>query len=210
MRSRCSVADIDLNLHKNNSTYVSDADIARWHFVADTLLPTLRNPKNLRVEGTTAKKPLSILLGGVSADFKKGIGPFSTYEIWTKMMCWDDKWVYFESHFVRPKRHRGRKDEGQHDLHATVVSKCVFKQGRKTVPPAKVLEAAGLLTGKSSLKAAGDTTKVLWDSSRIEEENLAVLSYARSPNAEDAPTRLFEPARWPVRRRYRDISLFML
>lgn len=209
MQSRCSVANIDLNLHKNNSTYVSDADIARWHLVADTLLPTMRNPGELSAEGITAKKPLSILLGGVSADFKKGIGPFSTYEVWTKVMCWDDKWIYFESHFARPKRRGARKDEGQHVLHATVVSKCVFKQGRKTIPPAKVLEAAGLLLNKSSPKEAANTTKVLWDTSQIEEENMVGLSHARSPNVEDAPTRLFNPARWPIRRRYHDISLLM-
>jgi hypothetical protein len=210
MQSRCSLADIDLNLHKNNSTYVSDADIARWHLVADILLPTLRHPTELLAEGATAKKSLSILLGGVSADFKKAIGPCSTYEIWTKVMCWDDKWMYFESHFVRPKHHGSRKDEGQHVLHATVVSKCVFKQGRKTVPPARVLEAAGLLPKNSSPEEAADATEVLWNSSRIEDENLAGLNYARAPNAEDAPTRLFDPARWPVRRRYHDISLFML
>lgn len=209
MQSRCSVADIDLNLHKNNSTYVSDADIARWHLVADTLLPTMRNPRKILAQGVMAKKPLSILLGGVSADFKKAIGPLSTYEIWTKVMCWDDKWIYFESHFVRPNRQGERKEEGQHVLHATVVSKCVFKQGRKTVPPAKVLEAAGLLPKIPAPKEAADTTKLLWDGSRIEEENLLGLSYARSLNAEDAPTRLFEAAKWPIRRRYHDVGLLM-
>ena len=47
------------------------------------------------------------------------------------------------THFVR----RGSKDgeEGRRIVCASAISKCVFKAGRRTIPPAVMLSASGLL-----------------------------------------------------------------
>ena len=91
------------------------------------------------------------------------------------MLTWDEKWIYIVTHFVRkgavmpskytlyPQqnaesdeniRRRGSNSSvdsiGYHDaVVATALSKCVFKQGRRTVSPAYMLRESGLLHTKS-------------------------------------------------------------
>ena len=120
-------------------------------------------------------------LGGISATFRREIRPLQSYEIWTRLLAWDGKWLYLVQHFVRPgvvkkgpyllqpwRRHqKGKpeptggdangivKDETRTTstpphpaIFATVIAKYVFKQGRKTIQPERVLRASGLLPPK--------------------------------------------------------------
>ena len=43
-------------------------------------------------------------LGGVTCTFKRELKPYRTYEIWTRVLSWDEKWVYVISHIVKPSR----------------------------------------------------------------------------------------------------------
>lgn len=47
-------------------------------------------------------------LGGVSANFRKEIKPFERFEVWTRVLAWDRKWLYVVQHFVRPGVRLGR------------------------------------------------------------------------------------------------------
>jgi len=40
-------------------------------------------------------------MGGVACFFKREISPYEKYEMWTRVLCWDEKWVYIVTHFVR-------------------------------------------------------------------------------------------------------------
>ncbi|MCJ1394310.1 hypothetical protein MMC18_007188 [Xylographa bjoerkii] len=111
------------------------------------------------------KGPFNVMLGGVTCTFKKEIKPYEPFEIWTRVLSWDRKWLYLVSHVVKKKavKPRGyslqpwkntgeskRRDEhAQQTPHpaifATSVAKYVFKQGRLTIPPERVLEASNLL-----------------------------------------------------------------
>lgn len=42
-----------------------------------------------------------IALGGVSCHFKCELKPYEPYEIWTRILSWDRKWIYLVSHIVR-------------------------------------------------------------------------------------------------------------
>jgi hypothetical protein len=42
-----------------------------------------------------------IALGGVACFFRKEIKPYEAYEMWTRILCWDHKWVYVVTHFVK-------------------------------------------------------------------------------------------------------------
>jgi len=40
-------------------------------------------------------------LGAVSCHFKREIKPYERYDIWTRVLSWDRKWIYLVSHFVK-------------------------------------------------------------------------------------------------------------
>lgn len=40
-------------------------------------------------------------LGGTSCSFRREIKLYEKYEIWSRVLCWDEKWLYIVSHFVR-------------------------------------------------------------------------------------------------------------
>lgn len=124
---------------------------------------------------TGAKRPIfGCALGAVSCSFKRELKPYEPYELWTKVLSWDEKWIYIITHFVRkgavkprkytlyPQQNHGSEeikrrgsDSSVHSIEnneavvATALSKCVFKQGRRTVSPAYMLRESGLLPTES-------------------------------------------------------------
>ena len=48
------------------------------------------------------KGGFGVRLGGVSANFRKEIKPFEKFEVWTRVLAWDKKWLYLVQHFVKP------------------------------------------------------------------------------------------------------------
>ena len=87
-------------------------------------------------------KMLYVALAGVTCSFKKEIKPFAKYEISTRVLGWDKKWVFLVSHFITPK-----DKEGNRRVLAVSLSKYVFKAGRVTVDPEVVLRESGLIVG---------------------------------------------------------------
>jgi hypothetical protein len=41
------------------------------------------------------------MVGSVSCSFKREIMPYVPYEVWSWVLCWDRKWIYVVSHFVK-------------------------------------------------------------------------------------------------------------
>lgn len=108
--------ECDYNGHKSNSTYFSDLDMARTQLIACLLRKGIRNAgKYHRRDGRRVDdaaeikgaddKPVKgafmIALGGVSCHFKREIKPYERFEIWTRVLAWDRKWVYVVSHMVK-------------------------------------------------------------------------------------------------------------
>lgn len=92
---------MDYNLHKSNSTYFTDSDIARCQLVTWLGMNGIRivAAEMNAANGTTG--PVGIHLGGVMCNFKREIKPFEKYEIWTRMLTWDKKWFYVVNHWVK-------------------------------------------------------------------------------------------------------------
>jgi hypothetical protein len=209
--TRAPLLEIDYNLHKSNSTYFTDLDVARTHLVSYLTRPAMRNltynaktglvldPKT----GKPARGPMGIMLGSVACSFKKEIGAYKGYELWSKILSWDRKWLYMVTHFMpkgtakptewldprfgKVRTRSGNDTSGgwENKIHATAVSKYVFKLGRFTVHPAIVLENSGLLPErpggwKSGENQLGDESVDLsdvdlrfdgeWDWRRIEAQ----------------------------------------
>ncbi|KUJ13536.1 uncharacterized protein LY89DRAFT_591482 [Mollisia scopiformis] len=168
--------EIDFNLHKTNSSYFSDIDIARTHLVCTLFSTGIEHMRGGTAAITGAKRPIfGLALGAVSCSFKRELKPYESYELWTRVLSWDEKWIYIVTHFVRkgavmpkkytlyPQQNSGDEDEikrrdstssvdsmdGNEAVVATALSKCVFKQGRRTISPAFMLKQSGLLPTKS-------------------------------------------------------------
>jgi hypothetical protein len=110
--SRGPLLEVDfVNYHKHNSTYFSDVDVARTHLFCTlfslgiekfrggtSALSALRNPNPI----------FGIALGGLAASFKREIMPYEGYEMWTRVLAWDGKWIYVVTHFVEKNASRPR------------------------------------------------------------------------------------------------------
>ena len=166
--SRSGFLECDYNLHKSNSTYFSDFDVGRLELLVNLCSRGMaETSKELGKEGN---RSLNIVLAGVSCNFRREIKPFQGFEVWTRVLAWDQKWFYVIGHFVKkgavkPKGYtlqpwrkteeskHGKKEEientGPHSaIFATAIAKYVLKNGRRTIPPERVLRASELLPPK--------------------------------------------------------------
>ncbi|KAF2491637.1 hypothetical protein BU16DRAFT_468665 [Lophium mytilinum] len=109
MSTYSPITETDFNLHKSNSTYFSDFDISRTHLVSQIIRTGFRKSVAQRhstfppsaAELATKGKDF-FALGAVSCHFKREIKPYEKFEIWTRVLCWDQKWLYMVSHMVKP------------------------------------------------------------------------------------------------------------
>jgi hypothetical protein len=152
--------DIDYNLHKSNSTFFNDLDDNR----TELMLALFKNVVKPVKDGKETLKGKMFALGGTSCIFKKAIAPLARYEISSRVLCWDTKWVYVVSHFTKPGSNKpthflvgsqsnkpvsssvkGDHGDQQDRIYATAITKYVFKAGRITCTPESVLGECGLL-----------------------------------------------------------------
>jgi hypothetical protein len=176
--TRSPLLETDYNLHKSNSTYFSDMDISRTHLFTAIIRNGIK--KNSRLYG--AKKSAVagaigategtrgshlIALGGISCLFKREILPYTKYEMWTRILCWDRKWFYLITHLVKPgvgkptswtlqpwrkpkssSTETVDKEKLLNAVYATGIARYVIKRGRITVPPEQALQDADMVPVK--------------------------------------------------------------
>jgi acyl-CoA thioesterase FadM len=118
LRMRVWPIDIDFNLHLNNSRYLSFMDYGRIHLsaAAGILDPVLR-------------ERWMPLVGSVSITYRRSLGLFAPFTLTTRLLCWDEKWVYMEQAF--------RSKEG---LAAIAWVKGLFRAREGNVPPQQIVE----------------------------------------------------------------------
>lgn len=179
--------ECDYNLHKSNSTYFADLDIARTQLVSALLRKGIRaSSKNSEVtlKDTSAangpdavKGKYMVALGAVSCHFKREIKPYERYEVWTRILSWDKKWFYIMSHVVKEgvvkpqswalqpeqkasdqsKRPAPSAEEMKKAIFATSIAKYVIKKGRLTIPPERVFADSDLLPERPLKGSNGHT-----------------------------------------------------
>lgn len=171
--SRNSLYDCDYNIHKSNSTYFADLDVARAHYVGSIIRTGLSrlnsgDEEGLPADARSAKGKYGIVLGAVGCWFQREIKPMEGFEIYTRLLSWDKKWLYLVSHVVKagkikpnsyvlqPWRNKGKRSpeakREEEDLKkyifATSIARYVVKKGRLTVNPEIVLERSRLLPAR--------------------------------------------------------------
>lgn len=122
LRLRVWPTDLDFNLHMTNARYHSVMDLGR----IDLLVRTDLGRVMLRRRWTT-------VLGAVNVRFRRSLKPFQRFELVSRVLCWDEKWIFIE--------HRVETAAG---TAAVAVMQGVFLAGGKPVPTAEVLAALDL------------------------------------------------------------------
>lgn len=87
---RVQPLDIDLNLHMTNSRYFDLMNVARLDYVSQT--GVLREMLRRRW------RPI---LGSIAVRFRLPLGPLQRFTLRTRLLCWDEKWLYMSQRFVR-------------------------------------------------------------------------------------------------------------
>jgi hypothetical protein len=161
-RSYCSNVELDFNLHKSNSTFYADLDVSRIELLVilfkDAITP-LSPRATLSPESAYSsrnrRKQLIAALGGVTCLYRREIKPYQRYEVVSRVLTWDEKWLYIVSYFVKPSG-RTEAEITEDRILASAVSRYVFKQGRQTMQPTEVLRNLGLLPDEAEAKAAAN------------------------------------------------------
>lgn len=162
VRSRSPATEGDFNIHKSNSTYITDLDVSRAYVSGLLFAPIL-----LQIKSSVH---CNLIVSAISCTFHREIKPFQPYEIWTRVASWDDKWIYMVTHFVDTSKFwpicyamqahtsTNRKmgvpvphaREQHRVVFASAVTRMVFKRGRLTVPPKRALKICGLLPASTA------------------------------------------------------------
>ena len=162
--------DCDYKWHKSNSTYFSDFDVARAHIITCVIHTGMIRLNDGDEEGLPQSivqtlGEYTISLGGVSCFFHRQIEPLQHFDIHTRILSWDRKWLYCVSHVVRKgaikpikyvlqpwKKGKLRAADVKQDeedltrhVFASSIARYIFKKARLTINPEIVLERSRLL-----------------------------------------------------------------
>jgi hypothetical protein len=215
LKSRSPATECDFNLHKSNSTYITDLDVSRAYLSGLLFAPIFLNPID--------SMHCNLIVSGIACTFHREIKPYQLYEVWSRVASWDDKWIYVVSHFVARSKHSPRRyvmpgdasinskkmeklahpvDERHESVFASAVTRMVFKRGRLTVPPQRALEICGILSVESPIalsrtaNRAGATESAIycpeWTLEEIESSRRANLPIVRLEKGWDAVRELFQ------------------
>ena len=114
--------DIDLNMHVTGSRYLGFMDVGRIALLA-----------RMRLLRATWKRGWRPIQGAASITFRKSILPFEKFIVRSRVVCWDEKWFYFE-HIVE-------KTSGE--VAAVANVRGLFRGPDGNVPPGAFAELAG-------------------------------------------------------------------
>lgn len=128
MRFRVLPTDLDLNGHMNNGRYPTIMDIGRMDLVIRTgmLAPVL-------------KRGLIPVLSSVMMRYRLPLMPFQSYELTSRIICWDEKWAFMEHRFIITS---GKKTGA---VAAIGIAKGSFldRKASATVPTREIMDMIG-------------------------------------------------------------------
>ncbi len=120
--------DLDLNGHMNNGRYLTIMDIGRMDFVL-----------RLRLAGYVIRNGYIPVLSSASMRYRLPLLPFQKYALTTRIIGWDDKWVFMEHRFIII----GGKKDGAVAAVGLVKGSFFDKKTRGTIPTAQIMKAIG-------------------------------------------------------------------
>jgi acyl-CoA thioesterase FadM len=126
LRMRVLPNDLDFNLHMNNAKYLALSDLG----LVDFLLRRGAG-KMLLAKGWHP------LVGGRLVRHRFGLRAFERFMVATRLICWDDKWFYFDQ---RMETSRG--------VAIIIMTKgLIYDRGAaRAIGPSELLDPLGLIT----------------------------------------------------------------
>jgi acyl-CoA thioesterase FadM len=82
--------DLDVNGHMNNGRYLTLMDLGRVDLMLRTGLGRM-----------ALKRRWTPLVGSAAIRFRRSLDPFQTYQLKSRILCWDEKWFFIEQRFER-------------------------------------------------------------------------------------------------------------
>lgn len=113
--------ELDFNLHLNNGRYLSLMDLGRVDLLVRSGIGRL----------VLAQRWLPVL-GGATMRFRRPLGPLQAFDLVTRLVGWDEKWIYLEQRF-----------EAEGKVAAQGYVQALFLGPRGKVPTHGLLEALG-------------------------------------------------------------------
>jgi acyl-CoA thioesterase FadM len=113
--------DLDVNLHMTNARYLSIMDLGR----TDLLIRAGQL-------GVVRKMRWLPVVGSIDIRFRHSLRPLQRFTLKTRLLCWDDKWLYMEQ--------RLESDKG---VHAVAMVRGLFRGRGGSVPSQVLLDAMG-------------------------------------------------------------------
>jgi acyl-CoA thioesterase FadM len=110
--------DCDLNFHLNAGRFVSFMDVGRIELIA-----------RMRLLGTMLRLGWRPVMGGAVVRFRRSVLPFERFDVRSRVVGWDEKWIYVE-HVV----------EKDGTFCAIGHMRTVIRSKEGTIPPADVLK----------------------------------------------------------------------
>lgn len=116
--------DLDTNIHMNNGRYLTIMDLGRFDLVLRSgILKYMIRQKAMPV------------LAAAQVRWRLPLQPFQRYTLETRVICWDDKWVYMEQRFII----RGGKKDGAVAAIGIVKGSFYHNVRKETVPTQEIL-----------------------------------------------------------------------
>ncbi|NTX14092.1 SDR family NAD(P)-dependent oxidoreductase [Myxococcus sp. CA056] len=113
--------DLDLFGHMNNSRYLAMMDLGRVDLLVRAgLLSDLLQHRWV------------VPVGETSLQFRGSLRLFEKYELGTRLVAWDEQWLYFQQEFRRPS-------EPDRPV-ATAQVRAVVRDAKGTVPPSRIIQ----------------------------------------------------------------------
>jgi len=120
---RVSLTDLDTNIHVNNGRFLTIMDLGRLDLTARTgLLP---------VAWRRRWRPV---LASAMVRFRRELRPFERFTLRTRLLGWDDRWVFLRQDIVR--------SDGQ--IASMSVVKAIFLGPDGPVAPSELAVAGGI------------------------------------------------------------------
>ena len=114
-------SDLDLNLHLTNSRYLAMMDLGRLDWALRTGVAVAAWRRRWRP-----------LVGSVALRFRRDLPPLQRFDLRTRLLGWDEKWLYLEQRFCRGDR-----------AASVALVKLLLRGAQGNVAPVEVVEASG-------------------------------------------------------------------
>jgi acyl-CoA thioesterase FadM len=122
VRMRVWPNDLDLNFHATSGRYLTFMDVGRVALLV-----------RMRLGRKVLARKWRPIVGGAMITYRKSLLPFETFVVRSRVLCWDEKWFYFE-HIIE-----GRGGE----VAATGTVRGLLRGPRGNVAPSELIALSG-------------------------------------------------------------------